>query len=105
MANAECGMRGGGDVSEAIHTLYTTRHAATPIAIHAVAWEGPGGRLPVVMLHGIWDTWRIFERLAAHLSAEQTIYALDLRGHGDSDKPAEGYAITDYAADVRDVID
>jgi pimeloyl-ACP methyl ester carboxylesterase len=56
------------------------------------------------MLHGIWDTWRIFERLAARLVREQTLYALDLRGHGDSDKPADGYAITDYAADVRGVL-
>jgi pimeloyl-ACP methyl ester carboxylesterase len=95
----------GMGVSGAVHTSYTARHSSVPVAIHTVAWVGPGGRPPVVMLHGIWDTWRIFERLAAHLSAEQTIYALDLRGHGDSDKPAEGYAISDYAADVRDVLD
>ncbi len=96
-------MSGGASVP--VHRSYTTRHSSVPVAIHTVAWAGPAGRPPVIMLHGIWDTWRIFERLAAHLFAEQTIYALDLRGHGDSDKPADGYAIGDYAADVRDVLD
>ncbi|HEY8601883.1 MAG TPA: alpha/beta hydrolase, partial [Thermomicrobiales bacterium] len=87
------------------HTSYTTRNSAAAVAIHTVAWGGPAGRPPVVMLHGIWDTWRIFERLAMRLAAERTIYTLDLRGHGDSDKPADGYALGDYAADVHDVLD
>ena len=95
----------GEGASEPAHSSYLTRDVSSPIAIHTVTWTGPAGRPPVVMLHGIWDTWRIFERLATYLSAEQTIYALDLRGHGDSAKPAEGYAISDYAADVRDVLD
>lgn len=79
--------------------------ASTPLRIHAATWSGPPDATPLVLLHGIWDTWRIFARVGASLAAERTVHALDLRGHGDSDKPLTGYAIGDYAADVRGVLD
>jgi pimeloyl-ACP methyl ester carboxylesterase len=77
----------------------------TGLRIHVATWSGPAGALPLVMLHGIWDTWQTFERTASRLAAERTVHALDLRGHGESDKPDEGYEPGDYAADVRGVLD
>jgi pimeloyl-ACP methyl ester carboxylesterase len=73
--------------------------------IHAATWPGPADALPLVMLHGIWDTWRTFERVAGRLAAGRTVHALDLRGHGESDKPVEGYSHADYAGDVLGVLD
>src|SRR6187549_2324997 len=64
---------------------------ATGLSIHVATWVGPAGALPLVMLHGIWDTWKTFERAAQRLATERTVHALDLRGHGESDKPEEGY--------------
>ncbi len=79
--------------------------ADAPLRIHVATWSGPPNATPLVLLHGIWDTWRIFARVGAALAAERTVHALDLRGHGDSDKPQTGYDIGDYAADVRGVLD
>ena len=79
--------------------------ADAPLRIHVATWSGPPNATPLVLLHGIWDTWRIFARVGAALAAERTVHALDLRGHGDSDKPQTGYDIGAYAADVRGVLD
>ncbi|HUG15550.1 MAG TPA: alpha/beta hydrolase [Thermomicrobiales bacterium] len=65
--------------------------------------ERPGVGVPVICLHGVWDWWRYWIPLvpsgAGSLDARQ-FYMLDLRGHGDSSKPASGYAWDDYASDV-----
>jgi pimeloyl-ACP methyl ester carboxylesterase len=34
------------------------------------------------------------------LASSYHVYALDQRGHGDSDRPARGYTMPDFAADV-----
>lgn len=59
---------------------------------------------PIVLLHGIWDTWRIFSELGSRLAKSRTVYAPDLRGHGKSDKPEAGYRYSDYAADISALI-
>ena len=59
---------------------------------------GPGE--PIILLHGLSDSWFSFSRVLPLLSAQRTVYALDQRGHGDSDKPASGYRMRDLAADV-----
>lgn len=82
-----------------------TTTSPVPIRIHVATWPGPSDALPLVMLHGIWDTWQTFERAAQRLATERTVHALDLRGHGESDKPDEGYEPGDYAADVLGVLD
>jgi pimeloyl-ACP methyl ester carboxylesterase len=79
---------------------------ANGLVIHAAVWERAGSRQPpLVMLHGIWDTWRTFEPVAPRMAAGRTTIALDLRGHGGSEKPAHGYDFADYAADVLGVIE
>lgn len=75
------------------------------IRLHLATWPGPPDAAPLVLLHGIWDTWRTFERVAGRLAAGRAVHALDLRGHGDSDKPESGYAHADYAGDVLGVLD
>jgi pimeloyl-ACP methyl ester carboxylesterase len=78
---------------------------ADGIRIHAAVWRNTSSQEPpIVLLHGIWDTWRIFQETGSLLSARRSVYALDLRGHGDSDKPEAAYTYEDYAADVRSVV-
>ena len=87
------------------HATFVVRHSSSDMRIHVATWPGTPGALPLVMLHGIWDTWKTFERAAQRLATERTVHALDLRGHGESDKPEEGYEPADYAADVLGVLD
>jgi pimeloyl-ACP methyl ester carboxylesterase len=75
------------------------------ITLHVASWEHPTVSVPpLVLLHGIWDTWRTFDQVAGYLAASRTMYAVDLRGHGDSSKPEHGYRFADYAADVRGLL-
>jgi pimeloyl-ACP methyl ester carboxylesterase len=60
---------------------------------------------PVLLLHGLGVggvVWQAFaRRLLPHLAA----VAPDLRGHGQSDAPPDGYAPADYAGDLVGVFD
>jgi pimeloyl-ACP methyl ester carboxylesterase len=71
------------------------------IGLHLTTWaaDRPGAR-PLLLLHGLGDSWRAFARVAPLLAVQRPVYALDLRGHGRSDKPASGYTVADYARDV-----
>lgn len=81
-------------------------YQANGLRIHSAVWEQPASNAPpLVLLHGIWDTWRTFAQVAPRLAAYRTVYALDLRGHGDSDKPEAGYRLADYAADLLAVLE
>lgn len=65
-----------------------------------------GGEPPVVMLPGLTANAHSFDGLAAAgLSPRFRTIALDLRGRGDSDKPATGYTLEDHAADVLALLD
>lgn len=67
-----------------------------------VAVGGSGS--PVVLLHGFPQTHLMWRHVAADLAADHTVIVPDLRGYGDSDKPAEDgedtYAKRTMAADV-----
>ncbi|WP_280431479.1 alpha/beta fold hydrolase [Nocardia brasiliensis] len=64
---------------------------------------GGAGR-PIVLLHGFPQTHLMWRHVAADLAADHTVICPDLRGYGDSDKPAETggsvYAKRTMAADV-----
>jgi non-heme chloroperoxidase len=67
--------------------------------------RGTAGGVPVVMLHGISDSWRSFERVLPHLPPSVRAIAVTQRGHGDSSKPDTGYRTRDFAADVAALAD
>lgn len=69
------------------------------------AEQGDPSGVPVVLLHGITDSWRSFERVLPHLPGSIHALALSQRGHGDSDRPASGYRPRDFAADLRSFVD
>jgi pimeloyl-ACP methyl ester carboxylesterase len=62
--------------------------------------QGDPGGVPVVMLHGVTDSWRSFEPVLPHLPGSIRAFALTQRGHGDAERPANGYGTRDFAADV-----
>ncbi len=53
----------------------------------------------IVLLHGLTDSWRSFELLFAPLAGKFQLFALDQRGHGESER-ADSYAIGDFADDA-----
>jgi haloacetate dehalogenase len=63
-----------------------------------------GSGSPIVLLHGFPQTHLMWRHVAADLAADHAVIVPDLRGYGDSDKPADpdgsGYAKRTMAADV-----
>ena len=60
----------------------------------------PSG-VPVIFLHGVTDSWRSFEWMLPHLPPTINAYAISVRGHGGSDRPAHGYEAPDFARDLN----
>jgi pimeloyl-ACP methyl ester carboxylesterase len=58
----------------------------------------------MVLLHGITDSWYSFENVLRYLPETVHAFALTQRGHGDADRPAAGYGMRDFAADVAEFI-
>jgi pimeloyl-ACP methyl ester carboxylesterase len=71
----------------------------------AYAATGPSDGVPVVLLHGLFDQWRSFAPVLAHLDGDVRAYAVTQRGHTGSSRPATGYAIADLAGDVLAFLD
>jgi non-heme chloroperoxidase len=74
------------------------------ITLHC-ATQGPKTGPAVVMLHGFTDSWFSFSRVLPLMPAEMRIIAADMRGHGDSERPARGYRLDDFADDVIRLMD
>src|SRR5262245_14854784 len=64
------------------------------------AVQGDPRGTPLLLLHGITDSWRSFEPVLDVLPRDLRAYAVSQRGHGDSDRPARGYAVRTWAADA-----
>jgi non-heme chloroperoxidase len=59
----------------------------------------------IILLHGYSDSSFSFSRVMPLIPAEFRVIAPDLRGHGHSARPAKGYRIGDFAADVIRMMD
>jgi pimeloyl-ACP methyl ester carboxylesterase len=69
------------------------------------AERGDPAGLPVLLLHGLSDSWISFQPVLAHLPAALRAIAVSQRGHGDSDRPPGGYAPELLAADIAGLMD
>src|SRR5262245_59777895 len=66
----------------------------------------PGDCPAIVLLPGLTANAHAFDGLIQQgLSPRFRVLALDLRGRGESDKPAAGYTMADHAADVIGLLD
>ena len=80
------------------------------LALHVVAWSpAPGSALtepPFVLVHGLASNARTWDGVAAELTRRgHAAFAIDLRGHGRSDKPSGGYDVATVAEDVCRLLD
>lgn len=62
----------------------------------------PGDGRPFLLVHGLSSNARLWDQVAARLNGHPA-YAVDLRSHGESDAPADGYDTATAAADVAAV--
>ena len=69
------------------------------------AEQGDSSDSALVLLPGPTDSWRSYEQVLARLPSSVRAVAVSQRGHGDSDKPAHGYRVEDFAADVVPFLD
>jgi pimeloyl-ACP methyl ester carboxylesterase len=68
------------------------------------AEQGSRDGTPLVLLHGITDSWRSFEPVLPHLPDDVHAYAVTARGHGDASRPG-AYGLADLVEDVADFLD
>ena len=71
------------------------------LRMHYVVW-GDETKPPLILVHGTRDHARSWDRVARELVDRYCVYAVDLRGHGDSAWAQGGnYSIIDYALDIH----
>jgi pimeloyl-ACP methyl ester carboxylesterase len=92
---------------EVAHTDQECHHSAvlkrieldTGVELQYLEQGRPEGR-PVIFLHGYTDSHRSFDVTLQRFPRRYRALALDMRGHGDSSKPACCYTQDDFAGDV-----
>lgn len=60
---------------------------------------------PVLLLHGYTDSRRSYDRVLAQMPDFLNAIAVSQRGHGDSDRPEQGYCPSDFSADLLHFMD
>src|ERR1700685_1274863 len=68
-------------------------------------WVSAGDGPPVYLLHGFPETWFAWRKQIPVLAERYTVIAPDLRGYGDTEKPACGYDKRTMAHDLAALID
>ncbi|MBT2535399.1 alpha/beta fold hydrolase [Arthrobacter sp. ISL-69] len=66
--------------------------------------QGDAGARPVLLLHAWGESRGSFDRLLPLLTGYR-IYAPDLRGQGEADKPEDGYSLAEQAEDAAAILD
>ena len=59
---------------------------------------------PLVLVHGFGQNWYMWNRILPELSKHFTVIAPDLRGVGQSGKPAGGYDKKNMATDIHELV-
>lgn len=88
---------------DSFHSRSVTLRTGVTLRCHERA--GAPRAETVLLLHGYSDSGRAFAPILPVLPADWRVLAPDQRGHGDSERPAGGYAIPDLAADAAAVLD
>ena len=78
---------------------------APEVSLHVVTWDG-GDRVPFVLVHGLASNCRTWEGVAGRLAElGHPVATVDLRGHGQSDKPDDGYDFATLCDDLVGILD
>ena len=95
------------DQQDTASLRFAEAQLTTGVRLH-YAERGDSTGHPLILLHGYTDSWFSYSRVLPLLSSDYHTYALSQRGHGDSERPENGYTMPDLAADAvafMDVMD
>jgi len=84
----------------AVHITREARGRVAGDGVELAFGYWPGRGAPVVALHGLTASYVNFIGIAERLEGRLPLWALDLRGRGDSDKPEGPYGMAQHARDV-----
>jgi non-heme chloroperoxidase len=87
------------EVNESSKLRFSEIQLKTGIRMH-YAEQGDRSGPVIVMLHGFTDSWFSYSRVLPLIDPKYHVYVLDQRGHGNSDRPQEGYTPRNFAEDV-----
>ena len=73
------------------------------VNIQVAIWKGNDKN--VFCVHGMSSNCMVWKNIAENLIPEHSVYAIDLRGRGHSDKPEKGYSLKIHCNDIKEVID
>ena len=68
-------------------------------------WVEAGDGEPVVLLHGIPESWQCWKHQIPALATQFRVLAFDLKGYGQSDKKESDYTGTNVARELIAVLD
>jgi pimeloyl-ACP methyl ester carboxylesterase len=91
------------DLSFQIDNMTFSHHTASVNGVQLHYVMGGKGN-PVVLLHGWPETWYEWRHVMPALAKNYTVIAPDLRGLGDSSKPASGYDGNTTAEDIYQLL-
>jgi pimeloyl-ACP methyl ester carboxylesterase len=83
----------------------TFAYVSQGLTLNVCAW-GPADAPPLVLLHGVRDHARSWDRIAAALADRWRVLAPDLRGHGDSEHATGGFYPSEaYVFDLAELVE
>jgi pimeloyl-ACP methyl ester carboxylesterase len=93
-----------------VSSPWVSSYVALPdgIRLRVVDWtpQTPSTGIPIVLVHGLASNARLWDGPARCLTnIGHSVIAVDLRGHGHSDKPDHGYSVQEVARDVAHLIE
>ena len=74
-------------------------HLATGVTVPYFE-QGDRRATAVLLLHPWTESSGCFDRLLRAVPPTLRVLAMDQRGHGDADKPADGYDLVSFADDI-----
>jgi pimeloyl-ACP methyl ester carboxylesterase len=67
-------------------------------------WVEAGEGDPIVLIHGIPESWKCWQHQIPKLATQFKVYAIDLKGYGQSDKSDGDYTMNNVASEVIDLL-
>lgn len=101
----------GGDLGCTLHRM-TLLDSSVPaveyVDLHGYRmayreWGDSASARVVVLVHGITSSSLTWIRVGPALASGRRVIAVDLKGHGDSDRPEAGYLFSDQAREVAEL--
>src|SRR5258706_9351200 len=95
-------------MAESLDTTVQSHMIELPAGrFHYISWGADRTELPgMLLLHGITSSAQSWVRVGPALADRYRVYALDMRGHGDSIKPSRGaYSLRHTADDALSFIE